>query len=106
MSRGFGEKVRKYRKRNDITQAQLAEALEISVNYLSLIERNKKIPGRNTLVKLANKMNVSTDSLLSLDTHTGVAMEVSELSKKISSLTPKNKEFVLELLDFLLIYLE
>ncbi|GEM04519.1 hypothetical protein HMI01_15070 [Halolactibacillus miurensis] len=38
----FGEQLKSYRKKKNLTQKQLAEMLDISRNYLSEVERSKK----------------------------------------------------------------
>jgi transcriptional regulator with XRE-family HTH domain len=40
----FGKKLRSIRKSKDMTQEQFAELLEISVDFLSLIERGLNAP--------------------------------------------------------------
>jgi transcriptional regulator with XRE-family HTH domain len=40
----FGKKLRSIRKQRDLTQEQFAEVLDISVDFLSLIERGLNAP--------------------------------------------------------------
>jgi transcriptional regulator with XRE-family HTH domain len=40
----FGKKLRTIRKQKDLTQEQFAEVLDISVDFLSLIERGLNAP--------------------------------------------------------------
>jgi transcriptional regulator with XRE-family HTH domain len=40
----FGKKIRSIRKRHNMTQEQFAELLDISVDFLSLIERGLNAP--------------------------------------------------------------
>ena len=40
----FGKKLRTIRKQRDLTQEQFAEVLDISVDFLSLIERGLNAP--------------------------------------------------------------
>jgi transcriptional regulator with XRE-family HTH domain len=40
----FGKKIRSIRKRHDMTQERFAELLDISVDFLSLIERGLNAP--------------------------------------------------------------
>ena len=49
----LGAKVRALRRREGLTQRQLAEQLEISPSYLNLIEKNKRPLSANLLIKLA-----------------------------------------------------
>jgi len=50
--------IRRYRDYRKWTQAQLAEKLEISVNFLSDIENGKKWISPETMVKFASAFNI------------------------------------------------
>jgi len=49
----FGRRLRQLRRQKDLTQEQLAEAVGISVEFLSNIERGINAPSFETLEKLA-----------------------------------------------------
>lgn len=59
-----GERVSELRKRKNMTQKQLADYLCISLNSVSLYERNLSTPDDQTKVKLAQLFNVSMDYLM------------------------------------------
>ena len=48
-----------------LTQAQLAEALDISDTYMGAIERGERSLTLDTLVRLVNRLDVTVDYLLS-----------------------------------------
>ena len=50
----FSENVKLFRSRNKWTQAELAEKINISINFLSDIENGKKWASPVTIVKLAD----------------------------------------------------
>jgi transcriptional regulator with XRE-family HTH domain len=54
----LGKAVRFYRKQRRLTQAELAEKADISVTFLSKIERGIKFPTSETLSGLANGLEV------------------------------------------------
>ena len=70
----LGNRIRKTRKEKYLTQFTLAEEVGISPNFLGDVERGVKSPSLETLVCIANVLNVSLDYLLfeSLK-YTGVA---------------------------------
>ena len=41
----IGDRIREVRKSKGLTQEQLAEKADMSVNFLGEIERNQKLPG-------------------------------------------------------------
>lgn len=57
--RKLGEKVRSYRHERGLTQEALAETLELSVAYVSLIERGGRNPPYTTVVAIAHALGVS-----------------------------------------------
>ena len=60
-----GMKVRFYRLQAKMSQETLAEFADVSRVYISGIERGEKPPSLDTIVCLANALQVSVDELLS-----------------------------------------
>src|SRR5687768_18068611 len=54
----LGPKVRGFRRKEQLTQVQLAERLDISPSYLNLIEHNQRPLPSHLLVKLAQTLHV------------------------------------------------
>lgn len=61
----FGQQVRSLRAARGLTQEQLAERAEISVDFLSLIERGRSSPSFDNLDDLAQALGVSVAHLFS-----------------------------------------
>ena len=62
-----GRRVRQLRTQAGMTQERLAERAEISVSFLSMIERGERSPHLETLEKLANGLEVPVDVLFRHD---------------------------------------
>lgn len=60
----LGSRIRKERQNRGITQEQLAEKVDISINFMSLIENGRNM-SVETLVKISEALGVSVDYLLS-----------------------------------------
>jgi predicted transcriptional regulator/DNA-binding XRE family transcriptional regulator len=58
----FGAKVRALRRREALSQVQLAEKLGVSPSYLNLIENNRRPLPANLLIRLAQLFNVDVHS--------------------------------------------
>src|ERR1700733_1068232 len=58
----FGAKVRAIRRRAALSQAELAQKLEVSASYLNLIENNKRPLPAPLLVKLAQLFELDLGS--------------------------------------------
>lgn len=60
----IGNKIRELRESKNMTQKDLAEFLNVTPQAVSKWERNKSYPDLDTLVKLSNYFQLSTDKLL------------------------------------------
>lgn len=56
--------IKKYREKANLTQEQLSEMAGISPDYLSEIERGKKIPSMKRFFKIADALNLLPYKLL------------------------------------------
>ncbi|WP_135079274.1 helix-turn-helix transcriptional regulator [Terasakiella sp. SH-1] len=59
----IGLKIKKRRKELGVTQAQLAQQLEISASYLNLIENNKRAIGGTLLQRISAELGLETGAL-------------------------------------------
>jgi transcriptional regulator with XRE-family HTH domain len=62
----LGTHLRARREARGLTQAQLAERVGVSENYLSAVERGVKVPTLETLEQLAKGVGVEPGDLLGL----------------------------------------
>ena len=60
----FGNNLRATRKASQLTQEQLASAMELSVAYVSLLERGGRNPPLTTVLHLASVLNVPPRALI------------------------------------------
>ena len=89
-----GAGIKKYRKMAKLTQAQLAEKIEIGTNYLSRIERGEKLPGLENFVKIANTIDFSPNQLLE-EVFTSQKKEFAkDISEEIEKLSSKNQYLI------------
>jgi len=65
--RRLGERVREERRARGLTQESLAESLDLSVAYVSLIERGGRNPPYTTVVAIARALGVPTSRLVADD---------------------------------------
>ena len=95
----IGKRIREARHKKKMTQEQLAEKAEITVVYLSELERGIKLPSLTVFVAIAEALHVSTDSLLRDDLETGKEYIYDDLTKKLDRLSPKQRVAVSEIID-------
>ncbi len=60
----LGRRIRKQRTQLNWTQAELAERVNVSTSFIGHVERGTRKASLETLVSLANALNVSLDYLL------------------------------------------
>ena len=60
----LGHRIREERLKLNLTQAKLAEDIDISDTYMGQIERGERSLTLDTLVRLVNRLGVSIDYLL------------------------------------------
>ena len=91
----IGARIKAAREKAGMTQEDLAAALEMSPTHISVIERGVKSPKLETLVNIANVLNVSSDMLLQDVVNHASDGIASELSMAISKLSKKDQERML-----------
>lgn len=95
----IGRRIKEARAKRGLTQEQLAERTDITIVYLSELERGIKLPSLTVFVSIAEALHVSTDSLLRDDLETGKEYIYDDLTKKLERLTPKQRVTVAEIVD-------
>lgn len=75
----IGKRIKNARTSKGIKQYELARDIDITANYLSLIETGKKSPSLRTINKIAKSMELSVTELISYDP---LIEDLKEISKK------------------------
>ncbi|MFR8053039.1 MAG: helix-turn-helix domain-containing protein [Negativibacillus massiliensis] len=75
----IGDRIRLLREKQNLSQVQLAEKINVSKQSVSNWENNNIVPSIDILKKLALFFNVSTDYLLELNDR--IFLEVTGLSE-------------------------
>ena len=99
----LGKQIRKQRKEKKYTLEQLAEKLDVSTTFIGQIERAKGIPSLETLVKIANVLEISIDSLFlgDLNNKSGNNHFVKKITELTQTFTPKEKELLLKNIEII-----
>ena len=98
----LGKRIKAARENAGMTQEQLADAVNYSVDHMSVIERGVKAPKLEKLVDIANALHVGTDALLQDDLDVATLLKSSEISERIQRLSPEGQRKVLNVLDTLI----
>ena len=60
----LGKRMRKLRKKNYYTQADVAKALGVSPSAIGMYEQDRRVPDKETLLKICDFFDVSSDYML------------------------------------------
>lgn len=93
----LGNRIRTVRQRRGITQEQLAEKVDISTNFMSLIENGRNM-SVETLVKIAEALGVTVDYLLSDTIELDSDIIMVQISQSLSTLNDEEKMFFLNVI--------
>lgn len=99
-----GERIKRLRKNMGLTQSDLAEKLNLECAAVSKYETNRVPLTQESLIKLADIFNVSTDYLLGLNENKTLnqPIEIAASTKDkldISALSDKGKEYIIDLVE-------
>ncbi len=97
-----GRRIQEVRKSRGLTQAELAQMVDLSTKYISNVECGFKTPKLNTFVLIANALQCDANLLLSdvLDVTTG--RESGLVSKKLLALPPEEQRRFLRVLEVMI----
>lgn len=102
----IGGNIRKYRKAQMLRQQDLAEMVDVSVNYIGMIERGEKLPSLETLIAIINALKVSADMILADVLDTGYRTTESLLSEKLDTLPRRERNRIYDVVKAMIQYEE
>ena len=82
----FGRKIKEYRKKNNLTQARLAELTNVDDKHISCIESGRNFPSPELLFRLAQSLNVEMKDLFEfyhLQDKDDLISDISKMLKKL-----------------------
>ena len=93
----LGDKIRETRLKCGLTQDRLAEMVDISTNFMSLIENGRNM-SVETLVKIADALGVTVDYLLSDTMEVQGDKIMNQIAQNLSTLSDDEKLFFLNVI--------
>lgn len=102
----LGKRIREERQRINLTQAELAEDIDISDTYMGAIERGERSLTLDTLVRLVNRLGVTVDYMLA-DSVEDSDTNIMEQFKQIIDCQPlERKQLAINVLRTIFSYFE
>ena len=97
----IGKNIRKYREKKGMRQEDLAEKVELSLNYMGSLERGEKTPALSTFIDIVNALGVWADMLLCDVVDAGYLVKDSLLTEKLEKVSVKDRETIYDVIDTL-----
>ena len=87
----MGERIRRARENERLTQEQLAEICSLSAAHMGHIERGTRTPSLEAVFRISKSLHVSMDYLLteSISTDDALICNVNDILKNSDKLKPK-----------------
>lgn len=98
----IGMRIKQRRKELGFTQEQFAEMLNVSVNYISTIERGASFPRYDKLIMILNTLQTSADSIFCDVVNYSGGFKASMLSDELEELPPEEQKRIREIVEFLI----
>ena len=101
LTRQLGKKIKQIRKESNLTQADLAEKINVDFKYLSRIETGLSTPSLKTIEKIAEQLGVDCGLLFTFDKPLDKKMLEVEIYNKIKKYSPEKLKKLLEIITIL-----
>lgn len=93
----LGNRIRKERQNAKLTQAKLAEKIDVSTSFIGQIERGERKFSIETLVGIADVLNVSVDYLLRDSFKMNKKPQLQELFSLFESLRVEDASLIVDM---------
>jgi len=94
----IGQKIRKIRKAQNLSQEQLAEAIGISTTHMSHIETGNTKLSLPVLVNISQVLNVTTDDLLFDANNNQKISSLKDIQYILDTCTPQQAKAIAEII--------
>ena len=91
----IGKRIKQARQAKGLSQMELAEAVGISVSFLSNIEVGRQSMNIRTLIAISDILDVSTDWILRNDTRAATSVTAEEIAKELDGCTLRERGLLL-----------
>lgn len=91
----IGNRIKAARKAKGLSQSELSELIDRSVGYMSYIETGSKKPSLETLIQIANALDVTINELLSDNLAAASPVSNTQINQLLSDCSAFEKRVIL-----------
>lgn len=102
----MGDRIKEVRKKRRLTQEQLAEQVDVTVEYISQLERGLSTPSMQVFIKLLETLDASADYLLRDMVSTNNPYGDKQIAARLERLAPKQRQALMAIIDAYMEYLD
>jgi transcriptional regulator with XRE-family HTH domain len=96
--RQIGKRIKEIREQNNLSHAELAEATELSVSYISHVENAKRKASLESVLRIVNALGITVDELLAgVQLHNPTSYQ-TDIDLLMAECSEKEKRFVYEII--------
>lgn len=96
--RQIGKRIKEIREQNNLSQAELAEATNLSVSYISHVENAKRKASLESVLRIVNALGITVDELLAgVQLHNPTSYQ-TDIDLLMAECSEKEKRFVYEII--------
>ena len=100
--KAIGKRIKEYRQKSGITQEELAERLNLSISYISSIERGESFPRFDNLISIINEIHASADQIFADVIDYTYQTKARMLSDQIKELPVKEQNRIFAVVETLI----
>ena len=97
-----GNRIRDIRMQRGLTQAELAQQVNMSLKHIGAIECGIRLPSLDTLSAIANELQIDTNTILQDSLAVSAQIESSVLWEQIAALPPQKQKKILRMVRILM----
>ena len=95
----FGKRLKEIRKENGLSQAELAEKLNVDEKYISRLETGSSTPSFSMLNKLSSALNTDVESLFKFKHYKNPEELIEIINSKLKNTSEKNIRLIYRIIE-------
>ena len=95
----LGIKIKEIRKLNNLTQAELAEKINVDSKYISRLETGTSIASISTLIKISKVLNVELSDIFTVESSQKKKKIIELINIKLNRINTKELKAVLDIIS-------